>query len=95
MTAAADVDDVIDLSDNDGPIICEAGGVKIILRRIIRQADFKELHRLMHGPPFNTLLEDVEDCYAVRQDCQFGAFLFDEPHKMICKSMRITVLHVR
>ena len=87
---AADVDDVINLSDNEEPIVCEAGGVKIILRRI-KQADFKELHRLMLEVPWNTLLDDVEDCYAVRQDCQFGAFLLDEPHKMICKPSRITL----
>ena len=44
--AAVGVDDVINLSDIEGPIVCEVGGIQIILRRI-KQADLKELHRLM------------------------------------------------
>ena len=80
----ADMDDVVDLTDKQGPIACKVAGIKIVLRRIQR-ADLPEIHRLMLAVPWTTTLEDVEDCFAVRQDCQFGAFLLDEPSKLICK----------
>ena len=82
--ASSDLDDVVDLTDKNGPIACEVGGIKIVLRRI-QQADLPEIHRLMLAVPWSTRLEDLEDCFAVRQDCQFGAFLMDEPSKLICK----------
>ena len=83
-TATVDVDDVINPSDNKGPIACEVGGIKIILRRV-KQTDLNELYRLMREARWGYLPEDLEDCFAVRQDCQFGAFLLDKPCKMIGK----------
>ena len=84
MANVADLDDVVDLSNKKGPIACEAGGIKIVLRRIQR-ADLPEVHRLMLAVPWPTQLEDLEDCFAVRQDCQFGVFLLEEPSRMIYK----------
>ena len=92
--ASSDLDDVVDLTDKNGPIACEIGGIKIVLRRIQR-ADLPEIHRLMLAVPWPTTLEDVDDCFAVRQDCQFGAFLLDEPSKMICKFVRTSWLGAR
>ena len=85
MAKSADLDDAVDLTDKNSPIACEVSGIKIILRRIQR-ADLPEVHRLMLAVPWPTPLEDLEDCFAVRQDCQFGAFLMDEPSKIICES---------
>ena len=82
--------DVVDLTDNQGPIACEVAGIKIVLRRI-QQADLPEIHRLMLAVPWPTTLEDVEDCFAVRRDCQFGAFLMDEPSKTICKFIHYVI----
>ena len=83
-------DDVVDLTDKQGPIACEVGGIKIVLRRI-QAADLPEIHRLMLAVPWPTTLEDVQDCFAVRPDCQFGAFLLDEPSKLICKFVHFVV----
>ena len=85
MAKMSDLDDVVvDLSDKNGPIACRVAGIRITLRRLTR-ADLPALHRLIQAVPWSTTLEDLEDVFAVRQDCQFGAFLTDEPLKMICK----------
>ena len=86
MAKTCDLNDVVvvDVSDKNGPIACRVAGIRITLRRLTR-TDLPELHRLIQAVPWSITLEDLEDCFAVRQDCQFGAFLMDEPLKMICK----------